>query len=207
MFPIGRHLRVTCASYWPPLARHVSPLWCRWHINSEKERMFLTHLTLLTIGWLRSVGSIKLLVSFAKEPYKRDHILQKRPMILSILLTVATPYRKRLQSWFSRNISPQIFFQATTFESRVWPMMLMARGWRRALTIELQSSDSIYYRNCLYIDFTVENLLNSSNYIDISDFRELLFGIFTSAHNFRVTCLACDADGTWMATGSWSIAL
>ena len=38
------------------------------------------------------VGSIKLQVSFAKEPYKRDDILRKRPIILSILLTVATPY-------------------------------------------------------------------------------------------------------------------
>jgi len=49
-------------------------------------------------GWLRLVGSIKLFVSFAKEPYRRDDILQKRPVILSILLTVATPYhsRKRL---------------------------------------------------------------------------------------------------------------
>jgi len=37
-------------------------------------------------------GSIKLKVSFAKEPYKRDDIPQKRPIILSILLTVATPY-------------------------------------------------------------------------------------------------------------------
>ena len=42
--------------------------------------------------WLRLVGSIKLQVSFAKEPYKRDDILQKRPVILSILLTVATPH-------------------------------------------------------------------------------------------------------------------
>ena len=41
-------------------------------------------------GWL--VASIKLQVSFAKEPYKRDDILQKRPIILSILLIVATPY-------------------------------------------------------------------------------------------------------------------
>ena len=32
-------------------------------------------------------------VFFAKEPYKRDDILQKRPIILSILLIVATPYR------------------------------------------------------------------------------------------------------------------
>jgi len=42
--------------------------------------------------WLRLVGSIQLLVSFAKEPYKRDDILQKRPVILSIRLIVATPY-------------------------------------------------------------------------------------------------------------------
>jgi len=44
-----------------------------------------------TMEWLRLVGSLKLQVSFAKEPYKRDYILQKRPIILSILLTV-TPY-------------------------------------------------------------------------------------------------------------------
>ena len=42
--------------------------------------------------WLMLVGSIKLQVSFAKEPHKRDAILQKRPVILSILLIVATPY-------------------------------------------------------------------------------------------------------------------
>jgi len=42
-------------------------------------------------GWLRLVGSLKLLVSFAKEPYKRDCILQKRPIILRSLLIVATP--------------------------------------------------------------------------------------------------------------------
>jgi len=45
------------------------------------------------MGWLCLVGSIKWWVSFAKEPYRRDDILQKRPIILSILLTVATPYQ------------------------------------------------------------------------------------------------------------------
>jgi len=44
------------------------------------------------MGWLRLVGSLKLYVSFAKETYKRDEILQKRPMILRSLLIVATPY-------------------------------------------------------------------------------------------------------------------
>ena len=31
--------------------------------------------------WLRLVGSLKLWVSFAKEPHKIDNIWQKRPMI------------------------------------------------------------------------------------------------------------------------------
>ena len=35
----------------------------------------------LNMGWLRLVGSLKLYVSFAKEPYKTVDILQKRPMI------------------------------------------------------------------------------------------------------------------------------
>jgi len=49
------------------------------------------HRAIEHMGWLWLVGSIELFVSFAKEPYKRDDILQKRPMILSILLIVATP--------------------------------------------------------------------------------------------------------------------
>ena len=44
------------------------------------------------MGWLRLVGALKVQVSFAKEPYKRDDILQKRPIILRRLLIVATPY-------------------------------------------------------------------------------------------------------------------
>jgi len=39
------------------------------------------------------VSSIDQIIGFfAKEPYKRDNILQKRPIISSILLAVATPY-------------------------------------------------------------------------------------------------------------------
>jgi len=53
------------------------------------------------MGWLWLVGSIKLQVSFAKEPYERDNILQKRLIILSILLTTATPY----VTWFIRNVT------------------------------------------------------------------------------------------------------
>jgi len=44
-----------------------------------------------SMGWLRLEGSLKLYVSFAKEPYKRYYVLQKRPIILRSLLIVATP--------------------------------------------------------------------------------------------------------------------
>jgi len=50
------------------------------------------HVNCVIMGWLRLVWSIKLEVCFAKESYKGDYILQKRPVILSSLLTVATPY-------------------------------------------------------------------------------------------------------------------
>ena len=42
---------------------------------------------------VRLLGSLKTHVSFAKEPYKRDYILQNRPIFLRSLLIVATPYR------------------------------------------------------------------------------------------------------------------
>ena len=43
-------------------------------------------------GWLHLVDSFKLQVSFAKEPYERDDILQRKPIILRSLLIIATPY-------------------------------------------------------------------------------------------------------------------
>jgi len=44
------------------------------------------------MGWLRVVGSLRLYVSFAKEPYKSDLYSPKRHIILRSLLLVATPY-------------------------------------------------------------------------------------------------------------------
>ena len=43
------------------------------------------------MGWLPLVGSSKRYVSFAKEPYERDDVRQKRPVIVRSLLIVATP--------------------------------------------------------------------------------------------------------------------
>jgi len=49
-------------------------------------------LTATVMGWLQVVGFLTLQVCFAKEPYKRDYTLQKRPLILRSLLIIATPY-------------------------------------------------------------------------------------------------------------------
>jgi len=40
-----------------------------------------------TFRHLVALGLLKLQVSFAKEPYKRDYILQKRPIILALFNT------------------------------------------------------------------------------------------------------------------------
>ena len=89
---------------------------CRWYIQAVQSRTNISelilhketfHTKILSVaildrfpgthpmGRLRLVGSIKLQVSFAREPYNRDYILQKRPIISSTLLNVATPYPKR----------------------------------------------------------------------------------------------------------------
>jgi len=61
----------------------------RGHVVCESAR---ASSGVLDMGWLRLVGCLKSYVSFAKEPYKRDYILQKRPIILRRLLIVATSY-------------------------------------------------------------------------------------------------------------------
>jgi len=38
-----------------------------------------------------TIGRLLKIISVAKEPYKRDFILQKRPIVLRSLLMVATP--------------------------------------------------------------------------------------------------------------------
>jgi len=50
---------------------------------------------IVAMGWLRWVCSFKLKVSVAKEPYKRDYILQT-PIILRSLMIVATPYSRHI---------------------------------------------------------------------------------------------------------------
>ena len=61
--------------------------------SKDDDKLNVKNVRLIeTVGWLWFEGSMKLQVSSAKEPYKTYYILQKRPIIQSILLSVATPY-------------------------------------------------------------------------------------------------------------------
>jgi len=61
--------------------------------HSERHTRFMqVKISNWTMGWLELVGSIKLQVSFAEYRLFYRALLQKRPIILSIPLTVATPY-------------------------------------------------------------------------------------------------------------------
>jgi len=111
---LKRHLR--CVRCVQCVMRHVIPLphhtllnvsqyvaRCNvlWYISNSAaaSHITITHCNVLhieKIAMCYGVASIsrhlKIIVSFAKETYKRDDILQKRPIILRSLLIVATPY-------------------------------------------------------------------------------------------------------------------
>ena len=86
------HLQYTRRTCYAPYLPHRSTLsrsLALSHTHTHKHTH--THTTcaprLIAMGWLRLVGSLKWQVSFAKETYKRDDILQKRRIVI-----VATPY-------------------------------------------------------------------------------------------------------------------
>ena len=81
------------------------------------------------MGWLRLVGSLKLQVSFGKEPYKRDYILQTRHIILRSLQVVATPYTLSSDD-FGENVRE-------IFESELYT--------------EITCIESLYYRTFQYV--------------------------------------------------------
>jgi len=78
------------ASFTPPGGHSQAPTSMTKKKNVKEVKHCLP--STLDMGWLRLVGSLKGKVSIAKEPYKRDDILQKRLKILRSLLIAATPY-------------------------------------------------------------------------------------------------------------------
>ena len=74
--------------------------------------------------WLRLAGSLKLQVSFAKEPYHRDDIQQKRPTIFRSLLFIATLYV--IQNIESRRTSTQEIEMSKMFSN--WSNRILYRS-------------------------------------------------------------------------------
>jgi len=101
----------------------------------------------IPMGWLWLVGSIKLQVSFAKETYKRDDILQKRPIILSILLTVATPYVIYIARVKETCHKYECGMSALATLRRV-PLGVMSYAWRKHVTYVHMYT---YIYECIYI--------------------------------------------------------
>jgi len=91
----------------------------------------------------RLLDSLKLLVSFAKEPYKRDDILQKRPVILRSLLIVATPYLISELFNFSISFTAQEWINRTlSVHVRVDSRFLVLPGSESTIT---QITDYMYF--------------------------------------------------------------
>jgi len=71
-----------------------------------RSACLLSHSYVCTVmGWLRLVGSLKLQVSFVKEPYTRDDILQKRPHLCIGIRVYCSPYYNRVYSYGVATIS------------------------------------------------------------------------------------------------------
>jgi len=74
-----------------------------WHTCERAHMSYGTHMNgppnLSTMGWLRLVGSLKLQVSFAEYSLFYRALLQKRPIILRSLLSVATPPYNNSHRW------------------------------------------------------------------------------------------------------------
>jgi len=72
--------------------------------------------------WLRLVGSLEIYITFAKGPYKRDCILQKRPLFLRSLLIIATPYEIKQLLWreVQKSDRQRLWYEVTDESLYIW---------------------------------------------------------------------------------------
>ena len=95
---VQRHMyQITCIETYVYIHVYICLYMCT-HVSKHMYTYMYTYVSIhahiylyIHMGWLRLVSSLKLQVSFVKELYKRDYILQKRPIILRSLLNEATP--------------------------------------------------------------------------------------------------------------------
>jgi len=111
-------------------------------IITLKERCFIRKVALpgslvCAMGWLRLVGSLKVKVSTAKEPYKRDDILQKRPMIIS-----ASHWKSAVSSekWYFKDLHfvlPRMPISPVPCMTHSWLIRVWLVKWHHLLLVRL----------------------------------------------------------------------
>jgi len=97
---MGIHTEPTNRSHPICIPIYTTHMWCEYicipiyilYITSSPLSWFSIIMDLLTMGWLRWVGALKLQVSFAQYRLFDRALLQKRPILLRSLLIVVTPY-------------------------------------------------------------------------------------------------------------------
>ena len=101
---------------------HVTHEWVMAHTNQSRHT---SRVTCTQLQWLQLVGSLKLQGSFAKEPCKRDYILQKRPIILRRLqISHVTHYESR-----AHNCTRLAYIAGRVYHTYEWVMSHMNESW------------------------------------------------------------------------------
>jgi len=164
----------------------------------------------LTMGWLRLVGTLKLQVSFAKEPYKRNDILQKRPMIFRSLLSVANPYQIFWVSsecllsvfWVSSECLLSVFWVSSEcLEERHFPDCLILLVLRIKNGMVQISHSAIFKKsygaNSLFVSFPFVGSLIHFRFTVVSPIRHFVTHILPVVRDSHSSCCSCI---TWFVT-------
>jgi len=113
---------------------------------------------------------LKLQVSFAKEPYKRDDILQKRPIIFRSLLIVATPCFRHISKCFEISISISKHSWDDILQQRpviLRSLLIVAAPYWRLLSECFEISISISQHSVSLSQSTLSNLSTLGRWIQI----------------------------------------
>ena len=151
------------------------------------------------MGWLRLVGSLKLYVSLAKEPYKRDDILQKRLRGGQVFQTArhckTLQYTVTHRGWLSTNTMAKVSMFPLTEEIK-----LKIFGSRDLTTFSLDllsDRDSVHSRENLYENVgTPLKTCSVCIYMYIYMYTYIYIFIYTATHmqTLQHTSKHCNLD-------------
>jgi len=119
----------------------------RYTNNDHTRWMFQPSMHISYMGWLQLVSSLKLQVSFAKEPCKTHYILQKRPIDLRSLLIVAISYEHT--GWTSRQ---------GRSDSEVW-------DWQAYLCMNIHTCTHVHMYTCTHVHMLMHTYTHAHTHV------------------------------------------